>query len=88
MWLLYYLIAISLMGFVLMGFDKWKSKAGLWRISERTLLFVALAGGSAGIYLGLKIFHHKTKHFKFKVIVPILLLLQIILSLVYFKIQH
>lgn len=76
MWLLYYLITVNLIGFVLMGIDKWKSRTGFWRISENTLMLTALIGGSLGVYSGLNTFHHKTKHFKFKVIVPVILLIQ------------
>lgn len=76
MWLLSYLIIINILGIVFMGIDKRRAKAGRWRIPEGTLILIAFLGGSIGIYLGLKIFHHKTRHFKFKVIVPVLLLIQ------------
>lgn len=78
-WLLYYLSAINIIGVVIMGWDKIKARAGVWRIPENNLLLIALTGGSAGIYLGLRLFHHKTRHFKFTVIVPIVLLIQLII---------
>jgi len=77
--LFYYLILINIIATVLMMADKLKAKYGLWRISENIFLSIALVGGSAGIYLGVKLFRHKTKKFKFNVIVPILVLIQIIL---------
>jgi uncharacterized membrane protein YsdA (DUF1294 family) len=62
--------------FFLYGSDKKRSIEGKWRISERTLLLAAFAGGAAGAWLGMKHFHHKTKHKKFTVLVPVFLILQ------------
>ena len=60
-----YLVIINVLGFLIMGLDKAKAKKQKYRISENTLLFVALMGGSLGSYLGMYCFHHKTKHVKF-----------------------
>lgn len=73
----YYFAVINFIGLVLMAWDKMKARAGAWRIPENNLLFIALAGGSAGIYLGLILFRHKTRHFKFTVVVPVILFIQI-----------
>ena len=62
--LLYYLIAINIVTFLVYGIDKWKAKQGSWRISESTLLILAVIGGSIGALLGMKIWHHKTMHKK------------------------
>ena len=48
--------------FLVYGIDKWKAKQGSWRISEATLLMLAVIGGSIGALLGMKIWHHKTMH--------------------------
>jgi uncharacterized membrane protein YsdA (DUF1294 family) len=56
--------------------DKKKARKSLWRIPENNLMLIALFGGSAGIYLGLKIFRHKTRHLKFSVGVPVIFILQ------------
>ena len=64
--LLYYLIVINVVTFLVYGIDKWKAKQGSWRISEATLLIFAVIGGSIGALLGMKIWHHKTMHKKFK----------------------
>ena len=56
---------------------KWKAKKGSWRISEATLLILAAIGGSIGALLGMKIWHHKTMHKKFKYGLPLILLAQI-----------
>lgn len=60
--LLYYLIVINIVTFLVYGIDKWKAKQGSWRISEATLLILAVIGGSIGALLGMKIWHHKTMH--------------------------
>ena len=61
---------------------KSKAKQGSWRISEATLLTLAVVGGSIGALLGLKVWHHKTMHKKFKYGLPLILLAQI--ALIYF----
>ena len=77
--LLYYLIVINVVTFLVYGIDKWKAKQGSWRISEATLLILAIIGGSIGALLGMKIWHHKTMHKKFKYGLPLILIIQIIL---------
>ena len=69
---LLYLILINLMGFVLYGVDKGKSKhKGSRRIPERTLLWVARLGGGLGCWMGMMLFRHKTKHTRFMILVPL-----------------
>ena len=58
---------------------KVKAKQGSWRISEATLLILALIGGSIGALLGMKVWRHKTMHKKFKYGLPLILLVQIAL---------
>ena len=77
--LLYYLIVINIVTFLVYGIDKWKAKQGSWRISEATLLILGAIGGSIGALLGMKIWHHKTMHKKFKYGLPLILIIQIIL---------
>ena len=77
--LLYYLIVITIVTFLAYGIDKWKAKQGSWRISEATLLILAVIGGSIGALLGMKVWHHKTMHKKFKYGLPLILLAQIAL---------
>ena len=60
--LLYYLTAINVVTFLVYGIDKWKAKQGSWRISEATLLILAVIGGSIGALLGMKVWRHKTMH--------------------------
>ena len=75
--LLYYLIVINVVTFLVYGIDKWKAKQGSWRISEATLLILAVIGGSIGALLGMKVWRHKTMHKKFKYGLPLILLAQI-----------
>ena len=69
--LLLYILFINLVGFVLYGVDKAKSKGRGRRIPERTLLWVARLGGGVGCWLGMMLFRHKTKHTRFMVLVPL-----------------
>ena len=83
--LLIVLAAVNLLSFALYGVDKWRAKRGAWRIPESTLLLAALLGGSLGALLGMELFRHKTKHAKFKVLVPLFLVLHIALAVYMFK---
>ena len=81
-----YLIAINVVTFFIYGIDKYKAKNAKWRISEATLLGLAALGGSIGAWLGMKVWHHKTMHKKFKYGVPAIIILQIvIISSLYIK---
>ena len=84
--LLYYLIVINIVTFLVYGIDKWKAKQGSWRISEATLLILAVIGGSIGALLGMKIWHHKTMHKKLKYGLPLILLVQI--ALIYLLLDY
>ena len=69
--LLLYLLLINLLGFVLYGWDKAKSKGRGRRIPERVLLWVARLGGGVGCWMGMMLFRHKTKHDRFMALVPL-----------------
>ena len=74
-----YLLAINVAAFLVYGIDKLKAKHAKWRISEATLLLLAAVGGSIGAWLGMKVWHHKTLHMKFRYGVLLIILLQIAL---------
>ena len=78
--LIYYLLGINLLTFFIYGIDKWKAKRNKWRVPEATLLMLAALGGSVGALLGMFVFHHKTKHKKFLIGVPLILLAQVVLA--------
>ena len=77
--LVWYLLAINAVTFIVYGIDKYKAKKAKWRISEATLLVLAVLGGSVGAWVGMKVWHHKTMHKKFKYGIPAILLIQIAL---------
>ena len=83
--IVYYLIALNIVTFFVYGIDKWKAKRSKWRIREAALLGLAVLGGSIGALLGMKVWHHKTMHKKFKYGLPLILLAQI--ALIYVIIQ-
>ena len=76
---LFYLATINIVAFFIYGIDKWKAKRSKWRISETMLLALAVMGGSIGAWLGMKTWHHKTLHKKFRFGVPLILISQILL---------
>lgn len=75
-----YLILINALGLVLMFADKKKARRGAWRIPEATLMTVAALGGSIGSLAGMYLFRHKTKHPKFYLGIPVILVLQFVLA--------
>ena len=77
--LAYYLLVINAVTFIVYGIDKYKAKKAKWRISEATLLLLAVLGGSIGARMGMKVWRHKTMHKKFKYGIPAILLIQIAL---------
>ena len=82
---LFALIALlNLITFIVYGIDKYKARTGKWRISESTLLLLAIMGGSIGALLGIKVWHHRTLHKKFKYGIPLIILAQTLLSIVLF----
>ncbi len=69
-----YLLIINLTAFIMYFSDKAKAKKHHWRIPEATLLCIAALGGSLGAFAAMKIFRHKTKHPKFYITVPLLVI--------------
>lgn len=70
------LLCINLLAFALFGADKKRAQRGGWRVPESTLLAAAAFFGAAGAFIGMRVFHHKTKYRKFTVLLPLLLALQ------------
>ena len=75
-YLVLYLLLINAVGFILMLVDKYKARKKLWRIPESTLLLVAALGGSIGSLMGMYTVRHKTKHLKFTLGIPAILIAQ------------
>lgn len=76
MYALIYYVAINIIGFLVMFYDKKMAIKNRWRVSEKTLFLIATIFGSVGIYLGMIVFRHKTKHLKFKIGIPLVIFLQ------------
>ncbi len=79
----FYLLIMNIIGFLSMGIDKKKAKKNQWRIPEKTLFLIAIIGGSLGSIIGMQFFRHKTKHTSFKIGMPCIFILQLVI-LVYF----
>ncbi len=77
-----YLLEINVVALLLSAIDKACARKAIWRVSEVTLLLSAVLGGSVGLLLGILLFRHKTKHNRFRIGVPLILLGQLVL--VYF----
>lgn len=74
--LLTYLLIANIVVFILMGIDKRKAIKDAYRIPEKTLFLAVIAGGGIGGVLGMKVFHHKTKHWYFKYGFPTICILE------------
>ena len=81
-----YILILNLIGFIIMFIDKRKAIHRKWRISENTLIFISILGGSVGMLLGMHCFRHKTNHKKFTLGVPAILIIQ--LGIIIFLIQR
>ncbi|WP_127578908.1 DUF1294 domain-containing protein [Paenibacillus koleovorans] len=75
--LVFYLIVLNFAGYAVMGYDKQQAKRKNRRIPEKRLFLIALAGGAAGVLIGMQLWRHKTKHLSFTVGIPLLLALNI-----------
>ena len=75
----YFLVGINTVAFIVYGVDKWRAAHNRWRIPETTLLGLAIIGGSIGALLGMKVWHHKTMHKKFRFGLPMILMAQMLL---------
>ena len=75
-------VVMNIVSFALMGHDKNRARQGKWRVPEKTLFLVTACFGGLGGVLAMKVFHHKTQHWYFKVFFPVLLIVQIALLVV------
>lgn len=84
-WIGLWVLALSLVDFILMGVDKRKARRGAWRVPEKTFFLVAVLGGSPGAILGMWTFRHKTRHWYFKWGLPAILIVQLVLAIWLFQ---
>ena len=85
--ILIYVVIINVVTFFIYGIDKWKAKKSRWRIREAALLGLAVLGGSIGAWVGMKVWHHKTLHKKFRFGVPAIIIVQLLI-IGYFTLFH
>ena len=83
--MLIYLILVNAFAAVLMLADKVRAKKKLWRVPEAFLFIIALVGGSLGIWAGMYLCRHKTRHIKFVIGIPLILVLQIVIGMYFMK---
>ena len=81
--LLIYLLCVNVITFAVYGIDKLKARKQRWRVSEKTLILLAVIGGSVGALAAMALFRHKTRHRKFTLGVPAILILQLAAALIY-----
>jgi uncharacterized membrane protein YsdA (DUF1294 family) len=80
-----YVIIMNIVGFSIMGIDKWKAKKRTFRVPEATLFIIAIIGGSIGSILGMYAFRHKTRHWYFVYGLPFIFILQVIILFLLYK---
>lgn len=80
----YFVFVMSIITFIVYGIDKRKAIRGQWRIPEKTLLLLAVLGGSPGAMAGMKIFRHKTQKPRFYIGVPLIFIVECVVSIVVF----
>lgn len=81
----YYFIFMNILGFIIMYIDKSKAKKHKWRIKETTLFYIAILGGALGSILGMKVFHHKTKHKTFTIGMPLIFFIHCLIIYIFIK---
>ncbi len=74
------LALINLTGFIVVAADKYRARKRKWRIPEATIFMIAAAGGSIGVYSAMFIYRHKTRHWYFMSGIPLIILIQIVIS--------
>ena len=78
--LVIYLLPVNFLSFILYGIDKKRARKREWRISEKTLIGIAVIGSCVGAILGMHIFHHKTRHWYFRYGLPLILIIQVLMA--------
>ena len=81
-----YFIMINIFASLICIFDKISARYEGRRISEKTLMIISVIGGSIFMYFTMKIIRHKTKHKKFMIGLPLIILVQSALIITFLKI--
>ena len=81
--LIIYLIAVNIIAAAVCIYDKQQARRGGWRISEKALFAISALGGALGMYITMHIIRHKTRHWRFMIGLPLIIVLHIILCYVF-----
>lgn len=74
-----YIVIINIITYIIYAYDKHQAKKHKWRVRESTLLILALLMGSIGALTAMYTLRHKTKHRKFTLGIPLLLIINILI---------
>ena len=85
---LYYFVAVSVIGAVVCIYDKLAAPRGWRRVPERTLFFWALVGGGPGVYASMLLIRHKTLHRNFMLGIPAIMILQLVICMGIYNILY
>ncbi|MBB5324532.1 uncharacterized membrane protein YsdA (DUF1294 family) [Anoxybacillus tepidamans] len=80
-----YIVLVNVIGFLAMAVDKYKAKHRKWRIAERTLWLLSLAGGAIGTTAGMFLFRHKTRHRAFRYGLPLVAILDVLIYVIFYQ---
>ena len=83
-----YLIAISILAVILTIYDKICAMSRKWRVKESTLLLLSVLGGSVAMYITMQIIRHKTRHIKFMLGIPIIIILQLLIIFLVWRVVN
>lgn len=76
-----YIVIMNLIGFFVMGADKMKARKHRRRVPERCIFIISVISGSVGVFVGMYLFRHKTRHMKFVIGVPVIIAAQVIVGI-------
>lgn len=83
-----YIIAISILSIIITIYDKLCAIGRRWRVKESTLLILSALGGSIAMYLTMQIIRHKTRHIKFMLGIPVIIIVQLIIVFLVWRVVN
>lgn len=83
-----YLIAISIVAIAITIYDKLRAIGRHWRVKESTLLIISVLGGSVAMYITMQIIRHKTRHIKFMLGIPIIIIVQLLILFLVWRVAN
>lgn len=82
-----YIAIISLISVIVCIYDKKISKKNRveLRTPEKTLMLLSALGGSVAMFITMQIIRHKTKHVKFMLGIPLIIIVQAVIVFLLFR---